>query len=412
MTEPDPSFEAPTVALFLRSLAGVGPVRVFLDLAAALAARGYRVDLLVAYGSGAYRDRVPPGVQLVDLRAPVAQACLPALVRRPGLLRALGPIVWLPGAPRVLGAIPALARYLARARPATLLAAQHYGNLAAVCAHALADSDARLLLSQRTQISDYLRAGRTPRKRLVLGPVRRLYPRAAAVIAVSRGVAADLCERTGLDPARVPVIPNPVVDDGLPERAALPSGHPWLDQPDGTPVLLAAGRLHYQKDFPTLLRAFARLRADRAARLVILGEGRGRRALEQQARQLGVAADVDMPGFVDNPFAFMARASAFVLSSRYEGLPGVLIQALACDCPVVSTDCPSGPAEILEDGRWGRLVAVGDDRAMADALVATLADPPAPGAVRQRAGAFTMARILTLYLQQLSPAPGGGVREG
>ncbi len=386
------------VALFLRSLAGVGPVRVLLDLARELVQREFRVDLVVAYGSGAYQDHVPPGVHLVNLEARLAQACLPRLLGNGELLRALGPIPWLPGSPRVLGAIPALADYLQHQRPDVLLAAQHYGNLAAACAHALAGSPGRLLLSQRTQLSVYLRAGRTPRKRLALNPIRRLYPRAEQVICVSRGVAADLQALTGLPAERLPVIYNPVVTPELARQAAKPSGHPWLDTPDGPPVVLAAGRLHYQKDFPTLLRAFAALRRQRPARLVLLGEGRDRRALGTLARQLGIAGDLDMPGFVDNPFAFMARAALFTLSSRYEGLPGVLIQAMACGCPVVSTDCPSGPAEILEQGRWGRLTPVGDTGALASAMSATLDTPADRAALAGRAQAFSMKRTLDRYL--------------
>lgn len=396
------------VALFLRSLAGVGPVRVLLDLARELAQRELRVDVVVAYGSGAYQDRVPPGVRLVDLKAGIAQACLPRLLGNRELLRALGPIPWLPGSPRVLGAIPALADYLHHQRPDVLLAAQHYGNLAAACAHAVAGSPGRLLLSQRTQLSVYLRAGRTPRKRFALNPIRRLYPRAEAVVCVSQGVADDLHSLTGLPADRLPVIYNPVVTEDLAHQAAKPAGHPWLDEPNGPPVVLAAGRLHQQKDFPTLLRAFAELRRQRPVRLVVLGEGRDRRALGALARQLGIDDHLDMPGFVTNPFAYMSRARLFVLSSHYEGLPGVLIQALACGCPVVSTDCPSGPSEILEQGRWGRLTPVRDSAALAAAMGDALDSPADREALAQRAQAFSMERSLERYLELLgcrAPAP-------
>jgi glycosyltransferase involved in cell wall biosynthesis len=156
-----------------------------------------------------------------------------------------------------------------------------------------------------------------------------------------------------------------------------------------------------QKDFPTLLKAFARVRAVREARLVILGEGKKRIELETLAQELGVAAEVDLPGWVDNPFAWMARAAVFVLSSAYEGLPGVLIQALACGCPVVSTDCPSGPAEILAGGTYGPLVPVGDDQALANAIFAVLSAPPDRDRLRARAAMFSMDRAVDQYLRHL-----------
>src|SRR5690606_4100549 len=186
-----------------------------------------------------------------------------------------------------------------------------------------------------------------------------------------------------------------------------PLEHAWF-QPDAPPVVLGVGALTEQKDFPTLIRAFARVRARRPCRLMILGQGKtpedtaARQAeLRFLAKGLGCADDLELPGFVQNPFKYMARASLFVLSSRYEGLPGVVIQALACGCPVVSTDCPHGPAEILAGGRYGRLVPVGDDAALADAIAATLAAPPAAAMLRARAGLFSVESAVDRYLELL-----------
>jgi glycosyltransferase involved in cell wall biosynthesis len=155
------------------------------------------------------------------------------------------------------------------------------------------------------------------------------------------------------------------------------------------------------KNFSLLLAAFARLRAQRPARLLILGEGRERLRLEAAAHELGIDADVALPGHVDNPYAAFSRASLFVLSSDWEGLPTVLIEALACGCPVVSTDCPSGPAEILERGRYGSLVPVGDAVALAHAMARTLDQPPAPETLRLRSEAFTLERSAGRYLDLL-----------
>ena len=187
------------------------------------------------------------------------------------------------------------------------------------------------------------------------------------MVAVSDGVADDLAAWSGLARCRITTIYNPVATPDLAALQRAPVDHPWF-QPGAPPVVMSAGRLGRAKDFPTLIRAFARVRRARPARLVIFGQGKTEAkttksiaGLRQLAAGLGVAGDVALPGFVANPFAYMARAGAFALSSINEGLPGVLIQAMACGCPVVSTDCPSGPAEILAGGRYGRLVPPGDD---------------------------------------------------
>jgi len=161
------------------------------------------------------------------------------------------------------------------------------------------------------------------------------------------------------------------------------------------------GRLTEQKDFSTLLQAFAQVRAQRQARLLLLGEGEMRDELTALGLALGIAKDLSLHGFTNNPFAYMARAAVFVLSSAYEGLPGVLIQALACGCPVVSTDCPSGPSEILENGQYGRLVPVGDPAAMAQAILSTLEAPPDRGLLQKQASLFSVDRAVEQYLEVL-----------
>ncbi|NLO89188.1 MAG: glycosyltransferase, partial [Clostridia bacterium] len=188
-----------------------------------------------------------------------------------------------------------------------------------------------------------------------------------AVVAVSQGVADDLVKTTGLMRELIKVIYNPIVTPELLEKAKESIGHPWF-KPGQPPVILSAGRLTAAKDFPTLIHAFARVRAERLARLMILGEGEERPNLESLVRELGLESDVSMPEFVENPYAYMARAAVFVLSSAWEGFGNVLVEAMAVGTPVVSTDCPSGPAEILEGGKWGKLVPVGDVEKLAKAL--------------------------------------------
>ena len=193
-----------------------------------------------------------------------------------------------------------------------------------------------------------------------------IYPSADKIIAVSNAVAADAAKYMGMEPARIQVIYNPVLaaEQAMVEDAHI---HPWLA--DGCPpVILGVGRLTAQKDFGTLLRAFADVRRLRDVRLLILGEGEQRDQLMTLASELNIQSDIQMPGFVRNTRPYMERCKVFVLSSEYEGLPTVLIEALASGCPVVSTDCPGGSREILANGKYGELVPVGDEQAMARAI--------------------------------------------
>jgi len=186
-------------------------------------------------------------------------------------------------------------------------------------------------------------------------------------------VRGDLAQLMNVSRERITVIYNPsVVQAEVQAKAQAPLDHPWF-KPDQPPVILAVGRLQVQKDYPTLIRAFALVRQTRPVRLLILGEGKERPLLEALVKELGLEQDVSLPGFVLNPYAYMARAALFVLSSRWEGLPTVLIEALCCGAPVVSTDCPSGPREILRDGQYGPLVPVGGVNALARAIETTLA---------------------------------------
>jgi glycosyltransferase involved in cell wall biosynthesis len=296
----------------------------------------------------------------------------------------------------VIASLPALARYLRREQPAVLLSAMSHANIVALWARRLSGASTRVVVSERVTLS--VVAAQTSRRRGRLRPhlIRWFYPWADGIVAVSRGVADDLARTAGLDRERIDVIYNPIGTPELRELAQAPVDHPWLSS-DGPPVVLAAGRLLPQKDFPTLIRAFARVRRLRTARLLVLGEGEQRSLLRDLARTLGIEAEVDLPGFVPNPYAYMARASLFVLSSRFEGLPGVLIEALCCGVPVVATDCPSGPREILEEGRYGRLVPVGDEAALGeaigDALAGGVARPPPESWAR-----FGLETVVDQYL--------------
>lgn len=401
-----PDALSPRLALFIATLRGSGAERSTVNLANALAERGHLVDLVLGIGGGPFLKLVKPEVRVVHLGAKTPLGALRIAPRRPRDFAALVPLLASLDAPRTLGAIPRLAAYLRRERPRALLSALDHGNVAAIIARDLAEVGTRVVISQRNHFTADLDNAKRPRVSR-LGPViGRFYPRADAIAAVSRGVADDLADELSMPRDRVVAVYNAVAGPELTAQAEAPLNHPWFA--DGAPpVVLGVGKLKPQKDFPTLIRAFATLRKERPARLLILGEGPDREALEALTRELGIAGDTALPGFADNPFAYMARADVFALSSRFEGLPGVLIQAIASGCPVVSADCPSGPREILEDGLHGRLVPVSDPAALARAISDTLDAPPNREALKRRGDFFSADRAVDGYLDLLLDGPAG-----
>jgi glycosyltransferase involved in cell wall biosynthesis len=346
-------------------------------IARGLAECGHCVDLVLSKAEGPYLEAVPSDVRLVNL-----------------------------GARRLLTSLPGLVRYLRRERPDAVLSALTQANIVALWARRLARVDTCVVVSEHSTFSIAAANPRNRRSRLLPHLARYFYPWADSIIAVSEGAADDLAATLRIDRQRIHVVYNPVVTPELAHLAREPVDHPWFSG-GGPPVILGVGRLTKPKDFPTLVRAFAMVRQQREARLVILGEGEDRPQLEQLVQQLALEQNVSLPGFVDNPYSYMARARVFALSSRWEGFGNVLVEAMACGTPVVSTDCPHGPREILEDGRWGKLVPVGNPQALASSILDTLSKPPDQQGPRQRASSFTIDSAIDKYLnilQSLSPA--------
>lgn len=333
------------IAFFLPSLHSGGAERVIVNLAEGLSERGLPVDLVLVSAEGAFLDQLPPAVRMVDLHAS-------------RVLQSLGPLIG----------------YLRRERPRILVSSMSHANLVALWAARLARQGTPVMVTVHSTMSQY--ASQQGRLARIFWSylLRAFYPWAARVVAVSRGAADDLARTSGLSRDRVDVIYNPVITPAVLAGASQAPGHPWFG-PGQPPVILGAGRLTRAKDFPTLIRAFAEVRRRRPARLIILGEGEDRAGLTALMGELGVADDVTLPGFKDNAPAYMAGAAVFVLSSAWEGLPTVLIEALAAGTSVVSTDCPSGPREILQDGRLGTLVPVGNVAALAEAITEALDRP-------------------------------------
>lgn len=339
---------------------------------------GQTVDLVLVRAEGPHLDRVPPEVNRIHLGA------------RHGLL-----------------ALPALASYLRRRRPAAMLAAKDRAGRIAVMARALAGTDTRIVLRLGTNLSTAM-AGRSALERgLRYWPIRALYPRVDRIVAVSEGVAEDTARIARIPREDIRIIRNPVITPELLTEAALPCPHPWFppqSPPGSPPVILGVGRLQRQKAFPTLIRAFALVRQGRPCRLVILGEGNGRAELTTLTAQLGLTADVDLAGFQANPYPFIARASLFALSSAWEGSPNALTEAMALGTPVVSTDCPSGPRELLGGGRFGPLVPVGDHQALAAAIIATLDRPQSADTLRSAVAEYRQEISARAYLEALGIA--------
>jgi glycosyltransferase involved in cell wall biosynthesis len=304
-------------------------------------------------------------------------------------------------------------RYLRRHQPRALLATNHLDNLLIAFAGRLPGVRSRIVLEVQNNFVASTRGGRRKR-RLKVARMRRFYPWADAMITASEGLAAALREAGRLDDLPIYPIHNAVITPSILARADEPVDHPWFHD-GGGPVVINVARMNQQKDLPTLLEAIAEARKAEPVRLILLGKGREQANLEARARELGIAEAVDMPGYVDNPYAWMAKADVFALSSAWEGFGNVVAEALAVGTAVVSTDCPSGPGEILEHGRYGRLVPVGDSQGLGRAIIQALREPldydPARASER-----FTSEFVAARYLDALlggegrrsGDKPGGG----
>lgn len=332
----------PDVALFLGYIGGGGAERVMLNLGRGLIAEGLKVDLVLGKAWGPHLEKVPPEIRIVDL-----------------------------GASGVWATILALRNYLQESQPKSLLSALHYANEIAVWAKRLGGVSTRVVVSEHNTFSEAIQHTTKLRKILLPLFVRYFYPWADGIVAVSQGAAENLAKSTGLNSDRIQYIYNPVITPELLQKSRETLDHPWF-QPGEPPVILGVGKLEAQKDFPTLIKAFAKVRQVRQVRLGILGWGPDGDRLENLIQDHGLGDDAALLGYADNPYPYMANAAVFVLSSRWEGLPTVLIEAMAVGTPVISTNCKSGAAEILAEGRYGSLVPVGDTTAMAEAILATI----------------------------------------
>ena len=342
-------------------------------MAEGLVNRGYRVDLVLGKKQGEYLEQVPAKVNLIDLRVK-----------------------------KLLLSLNLVGAYLKKQKPAVLISANERVNIVALLAKKIYRSKTKLIISVHVNNTEQMaRQGASIYRKIIIRLARWTYKWADSVVAVSEGVAADVAALFSVPPEKIHVIYNPIINSNLGDKINEPVEHPWFKQ-EKCPVVIGVGRLNRQKDFLTLIKSLREIKKVIAdTKLIILGEGQQRRELENEIKMLRLEKDVYMPGFVENPYSYLKNSSVFVLSSAWEGFGNVLVEAMATGTPVVSTDCPSGPAEILKNGKYGPLVPVGDANSLAREVVAILKDPPAAELLIRRAHDFTVDKAVDHYISMI-----------
>lgn len=356
------------IAIFLMDLRGGGAERVMINLGKGFVERNLNVELILVKPEGPYLSQIDPRIKVVSLNES-----------------------------RLISSLPRLAKYLKQNQPKILLSALEDTNFVAIVARKLAGVSTKVVVTVHNHLSRESKNAKELKRRLTPQLVRLFYPMADQVVGVSQGVADNL-KTLGVPSEKIHFIYNPIFTTELLEKLEEPADHPAF-LPGEPPVILAVGRLTQQKDFSTLIQAFAMVRQQHQARLIILGEGPEKPQLEDLIAQLGLKEDVLLPGFVPNPYAYMAASAMLVLSSAWEGFGNVLVEAMAAGTPVVSTNCDSGPSEILADGYYGQLVPVGNPQALAMAIASTLATPLNSKMLRERAQVFSLENALDQYQQ-------------
>lgn len=354
------------VALYIPSMNGGGAERVMLALANGLAEKDILVDLVLNKVEGSYLKHASSKVNVVNLNTS-----------------------------RVINGIVPLAKYLSKEKPDVILSAMNYVNIATVLAQLISRSKTKVVLSEHGNLTESKKNLSKIKGAVITSLMRWTYRKADCIVAVSNGVADALSNELKINRSKITTIYNPIFSEALVERSKESISHAWAKK-SAPPLILGVGRLTLQKDFKTLIHAFKQVREKNNCNLIILGEGELRVELEQLINSLDLNDNAKLLGFVDNPYAWMSHADLFVLSSIYEGFGNVIVEAMACGTPVVSTDCPSGPTEILEGGLWGDLVSPGNPDLLAKAIIHSL-DNPVQKDVKTRAEFFSVDNAVDQY---------------
>ncbi|MBX4216111.1 glycosyltransferase, partial [Candidatus Parcubacteria bacterium] len=304
------------IAFCVSSFRAGGGERMLVDLANEFSRRGYGVDMVALSNVGEYSDQLDPSVNKVVLKAR-----------------------------RMFLSLPGLIRYLSRERPIAMVTLDEHTSIYALIARFLSRAPTRIVPRVGTTYSK-LFAFRGMRERHRLWLMRFLYKRADRIIAVSKGVADDVASFLGVPQEKIVTVYNPKSLAFIEARGSVPPPHPWLSD-TSSPVIMAAGRFRHPKNYQMLVRAFASVRKTVPARLILVGKGRDEEELKKLVRELHCERDVLFPGYAENPYAWIRRADVFVSTSVWEGMPNALLEAMACGVPVISSDCDSGPREII-----------------------------------------------------------------
>jgi len=360
------------ISFFFQSIGRGGIGQVFLALAREFCLQGHQVELVVQQLEDSHRSQIPDAISVHVLKA---ESILLSRLRIwcwfPRYTKALLFPFLIPFRPSSSQPVANdLRRYLDEYAPDLLYSAKPHTNVIAVMAGLKSIANTKIIITEHTALSIDLHSRRKKlRFKNISQSLAVFYPMADELVTVSHCAAKDLVTTIKSSQLQPTPIYNPIPIDTIHEKMSESLEHRWLTDPD-IKVILAVGRLEDQKDFPNLLYAFSKVRKQGDFKLIILGEGKRRKQLETLISQLDLSEHVEMPGHVKNPYAHMYHSDLFVLSSLWEGLPTVLIEALACECKVVSTDCPCGPMEILEGGSYGNLVPIADSSALAEAIIA------------------------------------------
>lgn len=349
-------------SLFISNLKTGGAQRVAVNLANGLSELGHAVDLILVNQVGNLQSDLDNSINIVNLNSSGVHYSVPKLVN-----------------------------YLNSNNPDALVSFMTYINVFSLMANNISSSNTDLILTEHNNPKN---RGSGFVENMIVTFAKYGYKYADSVVAVSNGVRDNF--KKEIADVDIDVIYNPIVSDSIHEMASEPVDHDWLKD-QSKQVILSAGRHVPQKDFSTLIKSFNNIESNGDVRLILLGDGPSKTKLKKQVDGLGLEESVDFPGFVDNPFKYMANADVFVLSSAWEGFGNVLVEAMACGCPVVSTNCESGPSEILEGGKYGQLVPVGDHQTMAKSIEKTLSDPIDERIIKERSEQFSVENISSEY---------------
>jgi glycosyltransferase involved in cell wall biosynthesis len=350
------------VSLFIPSLRGGGAEKMFINLANEFVERGIDVDLVLAQKEGPYLKDVSDKVDIVDLKSR-----------------------------RVLFSLFPLIKYLRKEKPSVVLSTLNHANIIILIAKIFSFSKAKIII----RIPNYFSISAENKIKIL---AKIFYKRADKIIAISKGIKGDLISTLKIKENKIKVIYNPIFKKNIIQKSKEKNVHSWLKEKN-IPIILGVGRLTEQKDFSTLIRAFYKLRKKREVKLIILGEGEKRKELEKLIKELKLENDVSMPGFVNNPYSYMKKADVFVLSSGWEGFGNVIVEAMTCGTSIVSTNCLSGPSEILSNGKYGKLVPVGNINKLTEAIEETLDNPIDKKILQKRAMDFSVGKITDEYLK-------------